>query len=93
MWLDANSFFVRDLNWVQNLNNDSSVYNKVVDDPEIIMFTYNWLFGANRTIVFDEQHKVRVRLFPGAENWSFLAKKKAKLLGDHIERTIYAYKK
>ncbi len=48
------------------------------------MFTYDWFFAANRTVVYDEELQFNVRVFPATEYWSFLAKPKAKFLEDII---------
>lgn len=41
VWMDANSFFVRDLSWIEQIDQQKGVYNKLTTEPEMIMFTYN----------------------------------------------------
>jgi mannosyltransferase OCH1-like enzyme len=33
MWVDTTTMFVRDLNWIETIDNDKRVYNKIRDDP------------------------------------------------------------
>lgn len=54
MWLDTNSFFVRDLNWIENIEKETTPYNRISNDPDVITFTYNELFGGNKSRVIDE---------------------------------------
>lgn len=55
MWLDTNSFFVNNLNWIDNIDKELSPYNRIRNDPDIITFTYNDLYGGNKTRVIDDK--------------------------------------
>lgn len=59
----------------------------------MIMFSFNDKYGGNRTVVYDEERKTNVVLFPGLEIWSFIAKPKAKFLGEVLEGIVNLYKK
>jgi hypothetical protein len=54
MWLDTNSFFVDRFTWIENIEKETSVYNKLRSDPDIVTFTYNNLYGGNKTRVIDQ---------------------------------------
>lgn len=54
MWLDANSFFTNDLAWIDNIEKELSPYNRISKDPDLITFTYNSMFGGNKTRVIDD---------------------------------------
>jgi hypothetical protein len=53
MWLDITSILLRDLSWVDNIQNDEVIDTKPSDEPEIIMYVYHLFFGGNNTVVFD----------------------------------------
>ncbi len=67
--------------------------NKVVEDPDLVMFIHDWMFAKNKTYVYDEKLKFNVKLFPSNEYYVFLAKAKTKFLADIMERMIYTFKK
>jgi len=33
MWLDTNSFFIGNLSWINNLDKEEHVYNKIGSEP------------------------------------------------------------
>lgn len=51
--MDANSFFLRNLSWIEGIDQEEGVYNKLSSEPEMIMFTFNERYGGNKSIVFD----------------------------------------
>lgn len=93
MWLDTNSFFVQGLDWIEQIDKQRAVYNKLTAEPEMIMFSFNDKYGGNRTIVYDEERKTDVVLFPGLEIWSFVAKPKAKFLEAMLAEIASIYEK
>jgi hypothetical protein len=65
MWLDANSFFIGDFSWIDNLDKEAHVYNRISSDPDILTFSLNKIVGGNKTSVIDPRTKASVYLFPG----------------------------
>lgn len=86
MWLDTNSILFANLSWIENIDKEKWVYNRVSAEPEIITFTLNSAMGGNSTTVKDERSGENVYLFPGVEIWSFISKPKSKFLTDVLNR-------
>lgn len=50
MWMDANSFFIEKLDWVNDIKNQPHFYNKVGDQPDVILGSYTSGFIESPTI-------------------------------------------
>lgn len=59
----------------------------------MIMFTYNELYGGNKTIIYDKQIDKQVVLFPGIQIWSIITKPYSRFLVDVIENIKYIINK
>lgn len=55
MWLDTNSFLVNELTWIQNIDKQTTAFNRISSDPDLITFTYDALFGGNKTRVINAE--------------------------------------
>jgi hypothetical protein len=85
MWLDANSFFLGNLSWIDNLSEQELVYNKITSSPEVLTFTYNELMGGNKSTVLDDRTNSSVYLFPGIEIWAEISMPGAQFYKDVLE--------
>ena len=86
MWLDTNSFFLGDFQWLDDIAQQKWVANRLTPQPEMITFSLSTVMGGNTTTVYDEALKQEVYLFPGVEIWSFISKPKSKFLTDVLDR-------
>lgn len=85
MWMDANSVFLRDLNWIDSISTDNSIKNKISDDPDLLMGAYtSYSHGGNITYVFDETTHQQINVFPGLENWFILARPHSRFLREAL---------
>lgn len=55
VWIDAGSFFVQNLSWIDRLYELPNVYNRFFSNPQIVLFTKNIHYSGNKTKVFDKQ--------------------------------------
>ena len=86
MWLDTNSFFLGDFQWLDDIAQQKWVANRLTPQPEMITFSLSTVMGGNTTTVYDHALKQEVYLFPGVEIWSFISKPKSKFLTDVLDR-------
>ena len=57
MWIDANTVFLNDFSWIENLDKQVYIDNKIGKSPEYLTFSY-YPYSKNRTIAFDKKHKI-----------------------------------
>jgi len=53
MWLDSNSFFINDFSWIENIQKEASIINRIGTYPDHLAFTFH-PYGGNKTKVWDE---------------------------------------
>lgn len=53
IWVDANTFFLGKLDWVNRLYEIPYIYNRFFPDPDVVTFSFNQEFGGNKTQVWD----------------------------------------
>ena len=75
--MDANSFFGRDLSWVDHLQSDPKIYNKLRNEPEMLIGAFtdvSYEGGGNVTVLFEPMYNATIEVFPGYEDWFMLAR-------------------
>lgn len=66
MWMDANSIFLKDLNWIDSIGTDKIIKNKISPDPELLIGAYTaYSHGGNITYAFDKATHQHINVFPG----------------------------
>lgn len=53
MWLDTNSIFLNDFSWIENIDKQIDITNKIGAYPDYLAFTSDYFF-QKRTKYFDE---------------------------------------
>ena len=72
------------MTWVENLYKTPGVYNRFFPNPNVLLFTKNRDYSANKTKIYDQKLQQPVYLFPGMENWFIIAKPKSEFFTDVI---------
>ena len=64
--MDANSFFLKPLSWVDEIYNLTRVYNKLASQAQILISAYTkYSHDGNITYHFDPAYNQVVNVFPG----------------------------
>ena len=59
MWIDANSFFMDAFNWIEKLDLQAGLVNKIGEYPDYFGFTYA-AYGGNKTKILDKSLKKQI---------------------------------
>lgn len=93
VWIDANSFFLGELSWIDRLYEEPYVYNRFFPDPDVVTFTKNYMYSGNKTVVKHHSLNTDVYLHPGMEVWFIIAKPQSNFFKDVMLSIEYSIPK